>query len=345
MPTAISSRLSSALTPSTTTTHFRDPLTVFYHVFQANFSGGEELSASIVREQLSMAKSSAAFGTVRRFNYVFVGPSKSSVPALLNCSACHQLEHRPSGNEVLTLQHVFEHCAQNPTGRVLYMHNKGSFHSTPENKVFRRFLTKGIWSDACQNMPLACSACASRFSPLPLHHFPGNMWVARCEYISRLIPPLKMEAAIERVANMRAAVRWRDLVKNPVILGRGRFSSEHWLSSHPSLVPCDVYNRTDYLWGDSVDHIPKEWKGSRGSEDWTPNLHVFPRSGMPLSEFCHPGIDVLDLNKLKPLATFEWQHLYPAFSLQSSPLSGYYNESVSRNCDTKRNKWRHLRLR
>jgi hypothetical protein len=329
-----SNATTSALTLSATASTSTDSLTVFYHVFQSGISGGQELSASIVREQLSMAKASSAFGTVKRFNYVFVGPNISSVPALLNCSTCHQLEHKAAGNEVITLQHLFDHCAQNPTGRVLYMHNKGSFHNTPANVVFRRFLTKGVWSDACQNMPLACSACASRFSPLPHHHYPGNMWVARCEYVSRLIPPLEMEAAMERVATTRAAVHWRDLVGQSALVGRGRFSLEHWLSSHPSLVPCDVYDRTDYFWGKTM---PRKWRDPGGAEDWTPKLHVFPRQGMPLSEFCQgqAGVD-LNLNAVKTWQAFEWQHLYPASPLQSGPLWGYYNQSVGGKCSTTR---------
>jgi len=324
----------SALASSTSNTTSADSLTAFYHVFQSDASGGEALSASIVREQLAVATSSVGFGLVQKLNFIFVGPDHSGVPALINCSVCRQLEHRAAGSEALTLQHVFDHCVQNPSGRVLYMHSKGSFHNTPENVVFRRFITKGAWSDACQNMPQACSACASRFSPLPHQHFPGNIWVARCEYVSRLIPPVQMEAAMERVATTAAAAQWSDMLKNPEWFGRGRFSSEHWLTSHPSLVPCEVYARTDYWWGESPTQIPQNWKASGGSTDWTPTLQLFPRTGTQLSGFCTPcpsGTN-MDLEKVKTWRTFEWQQLYPAASLQSSPLSGYYNASAGGRC-------------
>jgi hypothetical protein len=328
----------SALTSSSSNATTSDTLTAFYHVFQADASGGETLSASIVREQLSVAMSSVAFGAIQKLNFVFVGPDNSGIPALLNCSVCQQLEHRANGDEALTLQHVFDHCKQNPAGRVLYMHSKGSFHNTPENVVFRRFITKGAWSDACQTMPQACSACASRFSPLPHHHFPGNIWVARCDYVSRLIPPVQMEAAMERVASQVTAAQWSDFLKRPDMIGRGRFSSEHWLSSHPSLVPCEVYPRADYTWGESTGQIPQNWKSSGGSTDWTPTLQTFPRPGTNLSGYCQKGCD-LDLDKVKAWRTFEWQQLYPAAPLQTSPgeplqspLSGYYNASAGGKC-------------
>jgi len=326
-----SSTTTSALASSATNPTSTDSLTVFYHVFQSDASGGEALSASIVREQVLEATSSVAFGTVQRLNYVFVGPDNSGIPALINCSTCQQLEHRAAGGEVITLQHVFDHCSKNPAGRVLYMHSKGSFHNTPENMVFRRFITKGAWSDACQTMPQACSACASRFSPLPHHHYPGNVWLARCDYVSRLIPPVQMEAAMERVANASAAAQWSDILGKEDFVGRGRFSSEHWLTSHPSLVPCEVYARTDYQWGESTAQIPQSWKASGGSTDWTPTLQTFPRTGTQLSGFCQPGVG-LDLDKVKTLRTFEWQQLYPTADLQSSPLSIFYNASAGGKC-------------
>ena len=121
------------------------------------------------------------------------------------------------------------------------------------------------------------------------------------------------------------------MLKNPEWVGRGRFSSEHWLTSHPSLNPCEVYARTDYQWGDQDYQIPQNWKTSGGSTDWTPMLQVFPRTGTQLSGFCSQGT-ALDLEKVKTWRTFEWQQLYPKAPLQSSPLSKYYNASAGGKC-------------
>jgi hypothetical protein len=306
----------------------RAPLTVFYHVYQSDGAEGESVSASIVKEQMSVIKSSAAFGDGLKLNYVFIGPSGSSIPALLDCPTCHQLEYKNAGDEVITLQHVFDHCTQNPSERVLYMHTKGSFHRWPQNEALRRFLTKGVWSDECQHMPRACSACASRFSPLPHHHYPGNMWVARCEYISRLIAPSKFQAAMERVSLLAGAAPPLTANDRPWELGLGRFALEHWLPSHPSHAPCEVYSGTDFLW--AYAFIP--------TTSWTPKLHVLPRPDMPLSRYCkgHPvGTDVAvdqNLTKVKAWRLFEWQGLYPEASPQSGVLWDYYKASAGGMC-------------
>jgi hypothetical protein len=304
---------------------------VFYHVYQSDGAEGESVSASIVKEQMSVIKSSAAFGDGLKLNYVFIGPSGSSIPALLDCPTCHQLEYKNAGDEVITLQHVFDHCTQNPSERVLYMHTKGSFHRWPQNEALRRFLTKGVWSDECQHMPRACSACASRFSPLPHHHYPGNMWVARCEYVSRLIEPSNMAAAMHK-ATMLSGGTPGDLTGAPTALdwdaqvsawlGLGRFATEHWLPSHPSHAPCDVYEGADYIW--AYDGVPTTW---------TPKLYVFPRPDVPLSHFCmHQGGPDQNLTKVKTWRLFEWQNLYSGSPTQSGPLWGYYKASADGLC-------------
>lgn len=304
-------------------------LTVFYHVYQADSPDGERLSSDIVKEQMCAVKSSAAFGEGLILKYVFVGPRASGVPALLDCPACHQLDRRETGGEVLTLQHLFDHCrtrtSQGVEERVLYMHSKGSFHSTRNNEALRRFLTKGIWSDECLHMPQACSACSSRFSPLPHQHYPGNMWVARCDYVSRLIPPSEFEAAMGRVALLPGAAPplvSGDEGESGWELGLGRFSSEHWLPSHPLHAPCDVYNGTDFRWANAFAFVP--------ATNWAPKLHVLPRSDMPLGRYCISACDQ-NLTKVKAWRHFEWQALYP-----EAPLPGvlwnYYKTNASGMC-------------
>jgi hypothetical protein len=308
------------------------PLTVFYHVFQKDDSEGEQLSGSIVKEQMDVIKSSAAFRAGLTLNYVFIGPSGSKVPELIDCPTCHKLEHKQTGDEVITLQHLFHHCKQNPSDRVLYMHSKGSFHKKPQNDDLRRFLTKGAWSDACQNMPKECSACGSRFSPLPHQHYPGNMWVARCEYVSRLIEPSNMAAAMNKVTMLSGGTKASGVPTSgdpsyrpeevSAWLGLGRFATEHWLPSHPSHAPCDVYEGADYIW--AYDGVPTTW---------TPKLYVFPRPDVPLSHFCmHQGGPDQNLTKVKTWRLFEWQNLYSGSPTQSGPLWGYYKASADGLC-------------
>ena len=55
----------------------------------------------------------------------------------------------------------------------------------------------GALSKECAMMPEdTCNVCSSRFSPVPHPHTSGNMWLARCDYIKKLIDPLIFEAAM-----------------------------------------------------------------------------------------------------------------------------------------------------
>ena len=52
---------------------------------------------------------------------------------------------------------------------------------------------RGVFSRACVEAITEgardCDICGMRFSPTPHAHLPGNMFLARCGYISRLLPP------------------------------------------------------------------------------------------------------------------------------------------------------------
>jgi hypothetical protein len=54
--------------------------------------------------------------------------------------------------------------------------------------------------------------------------------------------------------------------ENPC-LGRGRYLVEHWVHSHPSVQPCDLYPGPEYIW--NYDNIP--------GRDWTIDLQAAPR--------------------------------------------------------------------
>jgi hypothetical protein len=71
---------------------------------------------------------------------------------------CVHLNHYQKGDEVYTLQALYEYCyrqhiCQTATlyHRVAYLHNKGSFHSTPENAKLRIPLTQSVNSASCWN--------------------------------------------------------------------------------------------------------------------------------------------------------------------------------------------------
>ena len=159
------------------------------------------------------------------------------------------LQHQTTGNEMDTLHPLWKYCQQYPAAKVVYLHSKGSFHPTRENELMRPFLTVGALSQECHSLPAACNVCASRMSPIPHPHVPGNMWLARCDYIHQLVDPLLFEAAMENVSIIPRNT------STPHCHGLSRFAAEHWVLSHPQAMPCDLSRNRKYVW--AYMHLPR----------------------------------------------------------------------------------------
>jgi hypothetical protein len=130
--------------------------------------------------------------------------------AILN-RKCNTNPTCQEGSEFETLGLLWNYCRDSPHAEndtVVYIHNKGSFHPSKENTMFRRFITPGALSRECSEMPPECNICSFRFSPLPHPHSPGNMWAARCNYIKLLLDPIKFEWEMERFI---ISVRWKNI--------------------------------------------------------------------------------------------------------------------------------------
>jgi hypothetical protein len=65
------------------------------------------------------------------------------------------------------------------------------------------------------------------------------MFLARCDYVSKLMDPRLFDHAMVEIHGLR----------DDSCLGTGRFASEHWIHSHPTVRPCDMYTETDFVWG------------------------------------------------------------------------------------------------
>jgi len=215
-------------------------LRIFYHVFK----GDEQTSAAnIVKEQMSNLQNLAPNSFEVDFTTVGTTWDLALINASnLNCSTCYHSTHKPEGWEPLTQQRLYEYCVQNPSKQVAYIHNKGSFHDWPENARLRRFVMKGITSEECMKMPATCDVCASRWTPLPHPHAPGNMWHAKCSHIRRLQPPVSFQQQMNDFfqAHMSASP-WTESVFHRAYNGIDRASSEHWVLSHPDTEPCGLH--------------------------------------------------------------------------------------------------------
>jgi hypothetical protein len=159
------------------------------------------------------------------------------------------LAHHESAEESITLESLWSYCRNNTNSKVIYLHAKGSFHPMRANDLLRRFLTRGALSDECANLPSSCNVCSSRFSPFPHPHTPGNMWLARCDYVSKLHNPLEFHDRMVQMPKINAIV---DDISTWAMVGIHRYANEHYIHSHPSVQPCDLYTSANYTYGYGV---------------------------------------------------------------------------------------------
>lgn len=203
------------------------------HIFYNLFTKGpedEERVRQIVDEQFGHIDPALHDTHV---SITSIGHELSSIPNNSFIS-----EHHDEGGEDLTLHSLWNYCKRNKHAKVIYLHSKGSYHPNESNHKLRNFVTRGALSAECANLPDTCNVCSSRMSPLPHPHTSGNMWLARCNYISKLIDPLSARDG-------KLPTKFHE--DNPC-KGRGRYLGEHWVHSHPSVEPCDLYPGKEFTW-------------------------------------------------------------------------------------------------
>lgn len=235
---------------------------VFYNVYIPKEDDLQENALRIVKEQLKLKSESKSLQSVPLY-YTLIGKNMLEELSELclefhggNGESCHLLQYVEEGDESLTLQAVFGYCQAHPTGtQVSYIHNKGSFHPSERNEKFRTFLNHGVFGSngqACQDMPLdSCNICGTRFATFPHYHMAGNMWTAQCDYIQKLIPPSQFPKQMDDMMEYTIFSTSDKDIPKPTFqqyseeypVGRGRYALEHWIASHPSIQPCDLYSR------------------------------------------------------------------------------------------------------
>eukprot|EP00284_Hemiselmis_tepida_P004757 CAMPEP_0174951002 /NCGR_PEP_ID=MMETSP1355-20121228/94619_1 /TAXON_ID=464990 /ORGANISM="Hemiselmis tepida, Strain CCMP443" /LENGTH=379 /DNA_ID=CAMNT_0016198641 /DNA_START=231 /DNA_END=1370 /DNA_ORIENTATION=- len=217
---------------------------VFYNVYAS--AGKASVAEGIAKEQMAQ---------LRPEHQVFV----RSIGVRVNVQNSTLLAHDKTGGELGTLELLWQYCRNNTKDTVVYIHNKGSFHPSPDNTKMRRFLTRGALSRECANMPPYCNVCSSRMSPFPHPHTSGNMWAARCSYVAKLWKPMNFDTKMTGI--------WAGVGTIDSCVGWGRYAAEHWVHSHPSVRPCDLSIDDRYVW--DYAFVPPA--------DFEINLQPFPR--------------------------------------------------------------------
>ena len=220
---------------------------IFYNLFVSTPSDVSRVRA-LALEQLSH---------LRPENKVFVNSIGTPLP-LPNTTL---LAHHAEASEQVSLRALWNHCREHPNGNVVYMHSKGSFHPNRANDLLRHYMTRGALSKECASLPDFCNTCGSRMSPVPHPHFPGNMWLARCSYVAKLIDPAALADTLARFPTQSDD-------PNDACRGRGRMALEHWVLSHPDAAPCDLDGDPSYVYG--YHDVPSP-------DGWVPSLAQSPR--------------------------------------------------------------------
>ena len=223
----------------------RDKISIFYNIYIPNNS---DHALDIVKEQLEEREKSIVSNAP--LYYVTIG---KDIGELENCDNCQKIKHSNQGSEIETLSHLHEYCTTHQDEKVVYMHNKGSFHTFPRNELLRKMLTKAIFSLEClllktprdpttnttsslrsKESGCKCNICGARFSPDPYLYISGNMWVSHCSFVSKLMHPSKIESAMTEMFNSVPVEKFGD-IKDAKYghNGTGRCSHEHWIATHP----------------------------------------------------------------------------------------------------------------
>jgi hypothetical protein len=267
------------------------PLAIFYNIFIGPGEEARQADQDSVKEQLAqIAKSdavSAAAMSHKQPTLYYNTIGEHLDPQFVDdiCKEnglqnCHRMNHYIKGSEDKTLNRVQQFCVRNPTASVVYVNNRGSERLQYSGPGFegqdhwRRLMTNAVLGKDCLEMSSAalvsknstCNVCGLLFQPLPAPHFPGNMFAAKCSYVQKL--HVSWELVPRRRESIKAA-KSAGLLFNYFPNHAARFLSEHWVGTHPDMVPCDLSQHVIL----SSDRYPSEFSLSMAprfnfSDNW-----------------------------------------------------------------------------
>jgi len=236
------------------------PWALFYNIYIPTNKGRIGITRAMdkVQEQLNQIGTSFAnnhYSNLTVF-YVTIGHPINETRMKDACEKhhlrCRHVQHYDRGSESLTLQVLHDFCHQYSQHKVIYVHAKGTYHNHQgQNDDWRRHLTRAVTSRECLlSTNSDCNVCGLNFYPLWTTFFPGNFFVADCQYVQKLLPPSYfqhcMNTLVEEMINSTTTTTLSHLTanlynpNNPGNMGVHRYASEHWIGSHPDLIPCDV---------------------------------------------------------------------------------------------------------
>jgi hypothetical protein len=213
-------------------------IAAFYNMFASgpDFQG-------IVRNQVDTIKGS---GLLDRLDYVFYATMGAGGDAFTveEPKFVHIAHYGDQGEEIQTLSMLYQYCFANPKSKVLYFHDKGSYHHSYANVKICAILNCYVLNPYCIDALDNHDTCGWRISPTPYIHYSGNFWWARCSYINTLIDPMAPRNNQTYIAQAETL--------NDCVGVKGRYFAETWIGTGPTIYPADCMNATidtSYVWG------------------------------------------------------------------------------------------------
>lgn len=236
---------------------------VFYNIYGDPQQNNTSFFETIVLEQIQQIGQSHAvsINTKLELYYNTVGHAYLKGAAFTQtmqdtCHAlglvCRHMAHYEQGFEEITLQDAYRFCRQYPDRHIIYLHNKGSYNGGKRREKWRRHMTRAITDKLCLDRMDQCSTCGLLFQPIWTLFYPGNFFVAQCEYVQQLIAPNEFAVHTEAMLAKRPReIRGTIFAEKRDTRGEARFATEHWIGSHPSIVPCHLSTHADLrVWMD-----------------------------------------------------------------------------------------------
>ena len=262
-------------------------IALFYNVFVPLDEPGTVNALRVVREQVRQLNRAPTFSSRYRGSTLYyntIGNGTEATQHLMNrlCTnlRCEHMHHYDEGFEDVTLNKLHEYCESHESATVVYLHSKGSFHNKGDNRneMWRRHMTDAVAREECLSPPNeSCNLCGHQYLPLWTSFIPGNFFVTKCSYVRKLLRPSDYGRKMETVAEEAHILRGDKILRmnlydpNPEgAMGVGRYSSEHWVGSHPSVVPCDLSQTYKYLY----------WVRARRNTTATFEYAMAPRFGI-----------------------------------------------------------------
>ena len=265
LPEPTFSENDTGLSPVVQVKHNGSTSAVFFDMVVPNNLSGEQLEAEVanIKAQLETVKENSPASTV--FYTTMGNPVVNQIGSqwcngkdALKCVHLKHFEYQHRGE---TSRQIQEYCRHNPTHRIAYVQNSLSTkYGDDVNRIrLMQHVTKAVTNPLCLATALEqnkgqCNVCGLTFHTIPSLRMSGDSWAASCSYVNQLLPPQEFVERMEQVVSKSLIQKiWtrlnfgivEDRLDN---LGLGGYSMDHWIGSHPSLMPCDLSDDHPTVW-------------------------------------------------------------------------------------------------